>query len=803
MEPTGSVNPTVLIIGEAPGRNEDERGKQFVGKSGQLLRSFIPEQYKDIEIRWNNAVNCRPPSNRTPETIELNCCYPRLERDVLKTKPIAIFGFGAVPLFQIVNPDSKYRSISLWRGRKLPVNIGGHVCWYFPIHHPSYILHLSKDFKRSEGYGSDEKFAFACDVRNAFSQLDSLLEPVIHTVEEAKADIEIVDDINRVAELLELAGSEPTCGVDLETNALRPYVEGAKILSMSCSSKRTTFAFAVDHPQAAWTKLERRQLDVLIKRFLNESRCRKIVHHLPFELEWFGYFYGTTCFYASRWEDSESQAYILDPRRGGLSLDYLCLIRFGINLKAISGLDRKNLEKSPIHQVLSYNAIDSRYHRALYLVQRELIKREGMQEVYEHQLRRIPSLVLATMHGVPIDQVVVKQFEEKYGDRLKQALIDAENDESAKRFVKLKGRQFNPLSPRDVGILLKEVLKQEAASTSKLELEHIDHPIAEKIVACREAQKVLSTYILPVSVNSEDSVLFPDGMIHPIISTTVVITWRSASAEPNIQNWPKRDEERKEVRSQIRHKDANMRIVSFDYAGIQARNVAMESRDKALVEAYWNNYDIHTTWMEKINKIYPNWIPKKADKETIKAYRYQAKNKFVFPSFFGAQPYSISANLNIPKEKIQALQEAFFDQFHDIAQWHKEIEKFYFKNGYVTGLSGFRRYAPVSINELINTPIQSDESIIVMDAMARLSEMEDPRYQAMLMVHDDLTFLWPKNEIERRAEVVIREMITSPFEWTKIVPLEVEMSVGKDWIEMSDAGKYANNSWNGIVELKN
>jgi uracil-DNA glycosylase family 4 len=809
MEPTGSKKPAILIIGEAPGRTEDERGKQFVGKAGKVLRDRIPPEWGD-QLRWTNAVNCRPPDNRTPETIELNCCKPRLERDVDATKPKAVFGFGAVPLFQIVNPDSKYRSISLWRGRKIPVKIGDHVCWYFPIFHPSYVAHLRKFEPRDlDTYPSDEEFAFACDVQNAFDQVDTLPDAVIHSVDEAQADVELVDDINRVAELLDIVGADPTCGVDIETNCLRPYETNSKILSAAFSSRSATFSFAVDHPGATWTELERRQLDVLIKRFLYESQCRKIVHHLPFELEWFGYFFGTGCFYASVWEDSESQAYILDARRGGLSLDFLCLVTFGLNLKAISGLDRKNLDKVPVHQVLKYNGIDARYHRLLYIVQLKRIKAEKLKEIYEHQMRRLPALVLATMHGVPIDQGVVAGFEEKYGGRLKAALKEVENDIDAKAFAHKKGYAFNPLSPRDVNILLKEILQLDLASTSKGELEHVDYPIAQKIVDCREAQKVLSTYISPVSVNAEDNVLFPDGMIHPIISTTTVITWRTSSDTPNIQNWPKRDEERKEVRSQVRHKDVKkknveMRIVSFDYAGIQARNVAMESKDKVLVEAYWNNYDIHKTWMEKLNKAHPKWIPKSDlnDKDKMKAWRHLAKNKFVFPSFFGAQSYSISESLNIPRDTIEGVQEEFFDQFHDIAKWHKSLEKFYFKNGYVTGLSGFRRYAPVSANERINTPIQSDESVIVMDAMCRLSEMEDPRYQAMLMVHDDLTFCWPKAEIEKRAEVVVRELITLPFEWTRIVPIEVEMSVGEDWVHMQEVGKFANNSWNGIVELK-
>lgn len=800
MEPTGSEFPTILFVGEAPTILEDEKGKQFVGKYAKLVNKYIPDKYRE-QIRYTNAINCRTSEKIT--TVELNCCYPRLVKDIEATKPKVIFGFGHAPLFQIVNPDSKHRLITLWAGRKLPVQIGSHACWFYSFDHPLDIVQDKFYGKRYDGdYGSQDEFVLSWDLKRAFAEIDSLPDPVIHTIEQASADIELVDDINRVAELLELAGNDPTCGVDLETNCLRPYAEDAKILSMSCSSKSTTFAFAVDHPQASWTKLERRQLDVLIKRFLYETKCRKIVHHLPFELEWFGYFYGAGCFYSSTWEDTESQAYILDARRGALSLDFLCLIYFGINLKAISGLDRKNLDKSPLMQVLKYNGIDSRYHRNLFIAQVRAIKVASLQDVYEHQMRRIPALVLAQLQGVPINQTVVVGFVKKYEGRLKAALKAVVDDESVKEFEALKKRPFNPLSSLDVNILMKEVLKEDLKNAAKGELDHVDHPIAQKIVDCREAQKVLSTYIYPVYEKAEDNSLFPDGRIHPIFSTTTVVSWRSSSEDPNAQNWPKRDEERKEVRSQISHPDQTMYIVSIDYAGIQARNVAMESRDKKLIEAFWNNYDIHSEWRETIAKRYPKWIPKAKlqDKEAMKHYRHLSKNKFVFPTFFGAQAYTLSEGLGIPRDICEDLRAEFFDQFSDIKKWHEGLDKFYYENGYVTGLSGFHCRAPIAANQRINLPIQGDESIIVLDALSRLCEMEDPRYQPMLEVHDDLTFCWPKGEIEKRLEVVVKELINVPFEWANVVPIEVEVSYGRDWINMTEIGKYSNDKWGGIID---
>jgi DNA polymerase-1 len=245
-----------------------------------------------------------------------------------------------------------------------------------------------------------------------------------------------------------------------------------------------------------------------------------------------------------------------------------------------------------------------------------------------------------------------------------------------------------------------------------------------------------------------------------------------------------------------------MRVVAFDYAGIQARNVAMESLDQKLVEAFWNNYDIHSAWRERIQKRCPKWMPKNADKGVLGHYRHLTKNKFVFPTFFGAHPFSMAANLGIPADACEDIRDEFFDEFRGIKKWHDGLEEHYYKHGYVTGKSGFICRAPISSNQRINLPIQGDEAIIVLDAASRLAEMQDPRYIPMLEIHDDLTFLWPKDEIERRSEVVIEAMINVPFEWANVVPIEVEASMGEDWLNLKEFGKFSNNKWGGVVEIK-
>jgi hypothetical protein len=181
------------------------------------------------------------------------------------------------------------------------------------------------------------------------------------------------------------------------------------------------------------------------------------------------------------------------------------------------------------------------------------------------------------------------------------------------------------------------------------------------------------------------------------------------------------------------------------------------------------------------------------DKALWKWFRDRTKNEFVFPSFFGAQAKSLAGYLGIPEHITLALHDEFWDMFPDIKGWHERIKAEYLEVGYVTGCTGFRRRAPISPNELINAPIQSDEAEIVCDAMTRLSEIDAIHLQANMEIHDDLTFFWPEQHVDELAEVVIQEMVRVPFEWAQNVPIVVEMSIGDNWAEKKDVGVFSSD----------
>jgi DNA polymerase-1 len=327
-------------------------------------------------------------------------------------------------------------------------------------------------------------------------------------------------------------------------------------------------------------------------------------------------------------------------------------------------------------------------------------------------------------------------------------------------------------------------------------LGEVDHPLAKLVLEWRHSKKLLSTYVLPVLEGSD--AVFPDGLLHPLLSLHKVRTGRTSSEDPNVQNWSKHSDG-KEVRAQV-EAPPDYRIVSFDYGQIQARNVAQESEDETLTKYFWDRHDIHADWAERLMQLHPAWVKEgvKAaarDKTIFKAYRQIAKNLFVFPSFFGAGGSTVARYLDIPEEIGLQMSEEFWNVMPGVRDWHDKLREDYAATGYVTGLSGFRRHAPVAYTELINTPIQGDETIIVLDAMTRLAYTGEQEFISNLMVHDDLTFIWPKRQIDELADRAIDIMMKCPFEWVHRVPIVIEMTVGKVWSEMEPAGEFASDTW--------
>src|SRR6185312_1770752 len=121
------------------------------------------------------------------------------------------------------------------------------------------------------------------------------------------------------------------------------------ILTCAISTAKRTFAFPLYHRDATWSERDLFKIETALVNFLH-SDCCKISFQLSFELEWLAYCYGDEIVH-SKWGDGQAQAFLLDSRQGSLSLEFLCLQHFGINVKAINNTDRNRLDETDLETV--------------------------------------------------------------------------------------------------------------------------------------------------------------------------------------------------------------------------------------------------------------------------------------------------------------------------------------------------------------------------------------------------------------------------------------------------------------------
>lgn len=147
MPVTGKGRKGILIVAEAPGKDEDDKGEQLVGAAGQKLRKALRKFDIDLDLDcWKtNSIICRPPDNRTPTSNEIDYCRPNLLRAIKELNPRIIIPLGGAAVRSVIGPlwRSDPGSVSTWVGWKIPCQ--RYNCWIAPNFHPSYVVRSEKE----------------------------------------------------------------------------------------------------------------------------------------------------------------------------------------------------------------------------------------------------------------------------------------------------------------------------------------------------------------------------------------------------------------------------------------------------------------------------------------------------------------------------------------------------------------------------------------------------------------------------------------------------------------------------------
>lgn len=142
---TGNPDADWMIVGEAPGAEEDRQGEPFVGRAGLLLNAMLEAAgYARADVYIANILKCRPPGNRDPKSEEADCCTPYLYRQIELVQPKLIVCVGRVAAQRLLKTDAPLGRL---RGRVHRLDDMD-----FPViatYHPAYLLRQPRDKRKA------------------------------------------------------------------------------------------------------------------------------------------------------------------------------------------------------------------------------------------------------------------------------------------------------------------------------------------------------------------------------------------------------------------------------------------------------------------------------------------------------------------------------------------------------------------------------------------------------------------------------------------------------------------------------
>ena len=132
----GDRNADWMIIGEAPGADEDKQGEPFVGRAGQLLKEMLfAAGYRRSDVYIANILKCRPPANRDPSADEVECCQPYLQQQVALIQPKLILAVGRIAAHNLLHTTTQ-----VGRLRGTVHHYGEQEIPLIVTYHPAYLL---------------------------------------------------------------------------------------------------------------------------------------------------------------------------------------------------------------------------------------------------------------------------------------------------------------------------------------------------------------------------------------------------------------------------------------------------------------------------------------------------------------------------------------------------------------------------------------------------------------------------------------------------------------------------------------
>jgi len=485
----GDPESRILIVGEAPGGNEELTGKVFSGKAGQLLDTYLREAGLSKRRPYiTNVVRCRPPENRSPAPNEWESCARYLRREIKAVDPVGVLLLGNVALRAIWGRSG----ITKHRGVKLPStnrseSLGLGDCDLMASIHPAYVL-------RNPGQSS----VLSEDIKRFQRMIDGTLEAKPVKVKFVTSE----DALRRVCAYL---AKQPVLAYDVE-NRYAPWAgKEWKIVCLGISADgETSFVIPLYHPDSPFRKRWRKLLREYVRPVLAREGVKLVgqnAKHDNVQLAGAGV-------YAEHTFDIMLAAHLLDENRPK-NLGFLSQTLLGADLwKGSLDLKPEKIMLQDLRTLCYANGHDAGYTRQLY----EPLKRELQQ--HPRLARIFVKLLMPASHVIQqVEWAGVYVNPNRLYERMD--ILQGQIDDQLEVLAEYGAGDLNPNSTQQLakwlftrkkkgglGLDPIEVTKTGAYSTKEAVLLHYrEEPAVRALLRYRMLQlKWMNTCLVPWSV---------------------------------------------------------------------------------------------------------------------------------------------------------------------------------------------------------------------------------------------------------------------------------------------------------------
>ena len=524
MSPSGLGQSNCLIIGEAPGKEEDKKGVQLIGESGSLFRKKLSSLGYDIDTDfWKiDSVNCY--LDRPPKATEIKNCKPYVDSVIEELNPKFIMLLGSSALDSFFLGDFEKTSINAVRGMKIYDRKYG--VWVLPLYHPSQLL--------ENEYDKNLEALFMRDLRSATKFIMSCPEPNQHELE-SHLLYKFPEVEKNLTEILE---SDYDIYFDYETTGLKPFKPGHKIVCMSIAYEDQVISFPYQY-RDYFSHREQTKIKSLLRKILTSRGLS--AHNMNFEDSWSRNILGVN---DMKWKfDTMLAAHVLDNRSDITGLKMQTYINFGIRpydrdiKKYLKGDDEgfNQVDEIPLEKLLTYCGRDSMYGKLLEIKQRKELKTQRLMKPYK--FLHDSAIIMGELHqnGICADEEYFDEQDKILGEQIDVLEKGLLSTPEAIKFKKETGRIVDLASSKDLGILFYDVLKLPVKKTAKGNrsvdkntLDRMDLPFVKDLLRMRKLDKAKGTYLAQFKRE------IINGKLNPFFTLGNVVSYRSGSNSPNL-----------------------------------------------------------------------------------------------------------------------------------------------------------------------------------------------------------------------------------------------------------------------------